>query len=294
MQKKAIDKYELITDKLVALMQRGVKPWQKTWKGAGYGNAITGHNYQGINPLIAAIDCLNYDYSSPLFIGYGQAQQHGWKIRKGSKATWLIWAGSSTKESVDEETGETETRHYRGFKWLNVFNLDCLDDSESDKPISAVIRERGFGANPEPRIDQAEALISAQNAVVKFGGDVACYSSQADRIQMPKFEDFTGAEAYYSTHIHELCHWTGHSSRLDRELGNNFRSHAYAFEELIAEIGAAFVCNELGMSSQLENHASYLESWIKCLKNDKKAFIDAGFKAQKAADFLLSKARMIA
>jgi antirestriction protein ArdC len=294
MKKKAsIDKFQLLTDKLLTLMEQGVKPWEKPWHSAGYGNAITGHQYQGTNPLLAAIDCLIHDYSSPLFIGFAQAKEQGWQIRKGSKATWLLWGGTACKEVTNEDTGETEKRYFNSFRWLNVFNLDCVDDSESDRKIADVVQAKGSGTtNAEPRLEDAEALITAQNAVVKFGGNMACYSSSADKIQMPRYEDFTGAEAYYATFIHELSHWTGHPSRLDRKLGNKFGSQAYAYEELIAELSAAFVCNELGMNSELENHASYLDNWLQVLRSDKKAFIKAAGQAQKAAGLLLTNAEM--
>jgi len=290
---QASDKFQLLTDKLLKLIEQGVKPWEKPWHSVGYGNAITGHQYQGSNPLLAAIDCLINNYSSPLFVGFSQAKGQGWKIRKGSAATWLLWGGTVCKEVTNEDTGETEKRYFNSFQWLNVFNLDCVDDSESDRKIVDVVKLKGLGdTNAKPRLKGAEALIAAQNAVVKFGGDMACYSSSADKIQMPRYEDFTGAEAYYATFIHELSHWTGHPSRLDRKLGNQFGSQAYAFEELIAELSAAFVCNELGMNSALQNHASYLDHWLKILKSDKKAFLKAAGQAQKAASLLLTNAGM--
>jgi len=294
-KKQPIDKFQLVTDKLIELIEDGVKPWEKPWHSTGYGNAITGHQYRGMNPLLAAIDCLVNGYKSPLFMGFAQAQAHGWKIRKGCKATWIVWGGTACKETTDEQTGETVKRFYRSFKWLNVYNLDCIDDTETDLKKSDVIKfEKLGGGNVEPRITDAEALITAQRADVQFGGDRACYSSALDKIQMPKYEDFTAAEPYYATFIHELIHRTGHPSRLDRKLGNKFGSQAYAFEELIAELGAAFVCNELGMSGELENHASYLDDWLKVLKSDKKAFMDAASSAQKAANLLLENAGMVA
>jgi len=298
MAKKAktqpLDKFQLITDKLIDLIEQGVKPWEKPWHSAGYGNAITGHQYRGTNPLLAAIDCLSNGYESPLFLGFSQAQAHGWKIRKGCKATWILWGGTTSKETTDEQTGETTKQFYRAFKWLNVYNLDCIDDSEADNKKADVIKVAKLGGgNTAPRIADPEALIAAQNAEVKFGGDYACYSSSLDKIQMPKYEDFTGAEPYYATLIHELIHRTGHPSRLDRKLGNKFGSQAYAFEELIAEVGAAFVCNELGITCEIENHASYLEGWLKVLKSDNQAFMKAVSAAQKAASLLIENAGMI-
>lgn len=292
---QSTDKFQLLTDKILTLMESGTTPWIKPWHSTPYANAITGHCYRGMNPLIATIDMMIYDYQTPLFVGFRQAKDMNWKIIKGSKATWLLWGGKSSKEVVDEETGEVKKQFFNSFKWLNVFNLDCVDDGEAQIKKEHYLKKNHIGGNnTEPRLDLAEQFIAAQNAEVKFGGDMACYSSSLDTIKMPNYADFTGAEAYYATFAHELSHWSGHSSRLDRKLGNKFGSQAYAFEELIAELSAAFICNELAIASRIENHASYLASWIKILRSDSKAFLQAASQAQKASKYLLSNAGMLA
>lgn len=292
---QATDKFQLLTDKILTLMEAGKTPWVKPWHSTPYANAITGHQYRGMNPLIATADVMLNDYQSTLFVGFSQAKALNWKITKGSKATCLVWGGRACKEVADEATGEVSQKFFNAFKWLSVFNLDCIDDSEADtKKEHYLAKYRKGGSNTEPRLEMAEEFIKAQNATVRFGGDMACYSSSQDKIQMPNYGDFTSAEAYYSTFAHELSHWTGHSTRLGRQLGNKFGSQAYAFEELIAELSAAFICNELAMTSQLENHASYLSNWIEILKSDKKAFLQAASQAQKASKFLLSNAGMLA
>lgn len=293
-KEKATDKFQLLTDKILTLMESGSTPWIKPWHSTPYANAVTGHCYRGMNPLIATIDMMIYGYQTPLFVGFGQAKNLNWKIIKGSKATWILWGGRASKEVKDEETGEVKKQFFSSFKWLNVFNLDCIDDSEAEiKKEHYITKHRIGGINTEPRLDLAEEFIVAQKAKVEFGGDMACYASDLDRIRMPHYSDFTSAEAYYATFAHELSHWSGHSSRLDRKLGNKFGSQAYAFEELIAELSAAFICNELSITGQIENHASYLAHWIKILKSDNKAFLQAASQAQKASKYLLDNAGML-
>ncbi len=292
-KKEACDKFQLLADKLLTLMQEGTLPWRKPWHTTPYCNAISGHRYQGINPLIAQIDVLVNGYSSPLFAGFAQAGEKNWKIKKGSKATWLRWGGTVCKE-VENELGEVSEEFFRSFKWLQVFNLDCFDDSESTTKIADVISRFRGKENPGNRMDEAEQLIAAQNADVTFGGDRACYSPTLDTIKMPHFQKFSTPEMYYATFIHELIHRTGHSSRLDRELSGRFGTQAYAFEELVAELGAAFTCSQLGIVPALEHHASYLENWIEIIQDDNRAFFRATALAQKAANLLLENAGLIA
>lgn len=292
-QRRAVDKFQLLTDKLLALMEAGSTPWQKPWHSTPYSNAVSGHQYRGINPLLAAADVMLNDYQTPLFVGFSQAKELGWKVRKGSKATWLLWGGTSAKDVTDETTGETKKQFFSAFKWLNVFNLDCIDDSEAETKVSSFIHSSSPNRNLDPRLEDAERFIKAQSAQVSFGGDVACYVPSLDKIKLPKYDDFTSAIAYYSTFAHELSHWTAHPTRLNRPLKAKFGSQAYAYEELIAEISAAFICNELGMEMQLEHHASYLAHWIQILKSDNRAFIRAATQAQQASRYLLTNAGLM-
>jgi antirestriction protein ArdC len=287
------DKRGLVTDKIITLIKQGTCPWQKPWHSIPYGNLITKHNYQGLNPLLCSLDLMLYKWETPLFVSFYQAKQKGWAIKKGSKATWLRWGSTFSVEVEDSETGETRQESRNAGKWHNVFNIACLDDSEADGKIADYLNQHEIdGNNTEPRIEEAEKLIAKQNAAVSFGGDRACYSPQQDKIQMPRYDDFSGAEAYYATYFHELTHWTGHPTRLDRlepeeNVVKTYSSSTYAFEELVAELGAAFISNQLEITSQVENHASYLDSWLHLLKGDKKAFFKAVQKAQKATQFLM-------
>jgi antirestriction protein ArdC len=258
------DKFQLITDKLIALIEQGVKPWQKPWHSTPYQNLITGHAYRGFNPVLIAIDCMANQYNEPFFVGFHQAQQYNWKIKKGAKSTWIRWGGTGKKQVIDPETQETKEEVYQAIKWQNVFHCSYIDDSEGTVSVSKTIAQvtPQIKNNEAPRKESAETLIARHNPNTFFGSNVACYSSKLDRISMPNYEHFSSREAYYGTYLHELTHWTGHQSRCNRPLGNSFGSAAYAFEELIAEIGAAIVTNQIGIDSQLENHASYLSCWL--------------------------------
>ena len=287
------DKYQVIADKLLELMQAGTVPWRKPWSTIPYMNASSGHRYSGVNPLLLEFDIMLRGYSSPLFVGFQQAADKGWKIRKGSKATGLVVCKPSIKEQEDPETGEIEEtfRIYR--TWQNVFNLDCVDDSEADLKVEDVIARYSHEPNTSARIDDAERLIDAQESEIIFGGNRACYVPNWDRIHLPKYSSFSSAEAYYATAIHELIHQTGHASRLSRDLSGAKGTPKYAFEELVADMGAAFVCGTLGIQPDLEHHASYLDHWMSLIQDDNQAFFKAFKLAKAAADLLLANAGLL-
>lgn len=288
-KQQAADKFQLVTDKILTLMEQGVSPWQKPWSSIGYGNAVTGHKYRGINPLLAAVDTLVNGYTSPLFVGFAQAKELGWVVKKGSKSTWLFWGGTMYRETENED-GTTDKQFFSAVKWLNVFNLDCIDDSQSDRKVEDFKVARGGNSLVVPRITDAESLIDAQNAAIVYGGSEACYSPQVDKILMPAYEDFSSRDGFYATVIHELSHWTGHRDRLNRDQSGKFGTVSYAKEELIAELSAAFICDGLGIESQIEHHASYLANWMKLLRDDNRAFFTAAKHARKAANLILSNA----
>ena len=289
-QQKAADKCQLITDELLALLAQETLPWRRPWQKTPYANALSGHCYRGMNPLIAQISVMARGYSTTLFAGFNQAKDAGWQMKKGSKATYIRAAGQAVKTEENKDGEEVEKR-IRFVKWLPVFSLDCFTDSEDSKLRIADVAAQYVGEpNTAPRIDDAEAFVAAQQADISFGGDRAFYRPSSDGIQMPDYARFSSAEAYYATSFHELIHWTGHESRLSRDLKNRFGTADYAFEELVAEIGAAIVCGHLGLTPQLENHANYIKDWQKKLGEDKQAFFRAASLAQSAADLLLSNA----
>jgi antirestriction protein ArdC len=284
---QAQDKYQLITDKLLTLMENGTLPWQKPWFGNPPRNLIGGNPYQGSNPLLLTVQMLADDHQDPLFVGFHQAKDKGWQLRKGSKASWILFAGTASKE-VENDQGEKQESRYRIHKWHAVYNIACLDDGDGGRQIGEW-REKyqpKETLSESERVAQAEAFITGTGAKIKHKGDVACYSPAADRINLPFFTTFTSSEAYYATALHEITHWTGHPSRLNRDLKGRYGSQSYAYEELIAELGSALLCNDIGIQPQLEHHASYLDGWLSLLKEDAKAFLKAATAASRATTFL--------
>lgn len=288
--KKATDKYKLVADQLLSLLESGTKPWTRGWTKTPYCNAATGHRYAGLNPVLAEMSLMSAGYATTLFVGFQQAKEMGLTMTKGSKATWLRVGGCGKTEEVDPKTEEKKEKFYRFGTWVSVYNLDCFTDEAAKVKIPELVARYQVEPNTAPRIDAAEQLIAAQQAKVVVGGNRAGYAPGRDQIHMPPYEHFSSSEAYYATLIHELSHRTGHQSRLSRDLSGKFGTPKYAFEELVADMSAAFVCSELNLSSDLENHASYLDHWMRIIQQDNKAFFRAYGLAQAAADSLLETA----
>lgn len=272
------------------LLQQGTVPWSRGWATTPYCNAHSGHRYSGLNPVLAEVSVMTRGYESTLFLGFNQAKEMGLKMAKGSKATWLRLGGTGKIEEVDLKTGEPKEKYYRFSKWIAVYNLDCFTDEDAPVKCAELIERYRGKENTSPRIADAESLIAAQQAEITFGGNRACYSPREDRIHLPTYESFSTPEAYYATAIHELSHRTGHKSRLARDLTSRKGSPGYAFEELVADMSAAFVCSVLGIQPDLEHHASYLANWMELIADDKQAFFQASSLAQAAADLLLENA----
>ncbi|MCA2710385.1 MAG: DUF1738 domain-containing protein [Microcystis sp. M015S2] len=279
------DKFQIVSDRLMQLLENGVKPWVKPWKAVGYQNLITGHEYTGINPLLCAIDCMAQNYEQPYFLTFNQAKENGWTIKKGSESTWIRWGGSYAVE-IENDQGETVREFRNSAKWFNVFNVACVEDKNADIKIAHFSKPEPIGR--EHTTDPImQKFLNSQEATISHGGDRAFYSPERDEIRLPELSSFQSLAGYYGTAIHELAHWTGHKTRLNRDLSGDFGSQSYAFEELIAEIAAAFVLNEFNYTGELEHHANYLGSWLKALKNDNKYFFKAAGMATKASLFLL-------
>jgi antirestriction protein ArdC len=291
---KKTDTYELITKKLVALIQQGTIPWRKPWYNVPFANIVSGHRYRGNNPLFLNIFVLENDWEKPLFATFKQAEEKKWLIKKGSKASYILSAGTS-KKTVFDENGEEKDAFYNYYKWFPVFNVAQMDDSESSEKIEGLEEKLGFtqSQNSNPKIEEAERFVNAQNAVIKTSLDGAAYYPQSDFIGMPHLDTFRSSESYYSVLLHELAHWTGHESRLNRKSSTNKNSSSYAYEELIAELSSVFLTNDLCIDYQLENHASYLESWLKHLEGDFKYFFQATKDANRAVKFLKKNAGVI-
>lgn len=285
------DVYTKVTDRIIADLEKGVRPWMKPWSSDNTQGRITlplRHNgipYRGINILMlwgAAVEC---GYGSPTWMSYRQAQELGGQVRKGERGSLSVYANTLNKTETNEE-GEEEERSIPYMKGYTVFNVEQIDGLPSR-----------YYAQPEPitfpiaqRIEQADRFFAATGATIRHGGNSAYYSPQSDHIQMPPFEAFRDAESHAATFAHELTHWTKHPTRLNRDLGRKtWGDEGYAREELVAEMGAAFLCVDLCITPEVrEDHAAYIAHWLKVLKNDKRAIFSAAAQAQKAVDYLQS------
>lgn len=275
-----------ITNRIIGLMEAGVKSggklWTNTVKSWGANglpfNAATGREYSGINTVVLWMAKEANGYSSNAWATFKQIQAKGWKLRKGSKGEAIIFWNILERE--DKDTGDIKKiPMMRGYY---VFNADCIEGAIlPEQPVLTV----------EDKYTYIDNIIAAHNICIHYKGNEAFYSPGADTITLPAKDAFITENNFYHTALHEMAHWTGHSSRLDRiKYGARFGSAAYAFEELTAELSSAFSMGMLGLGeSEMEFHASYLKSWIKVLKNDKGFIFKAASKAQSATNYLLAK-----
>jgi antirestriction protein ArdC len=284
------DLYARVTAKIVADLERGVRPWAKPWSTAQAGVHISrplranGQPYRGVNVLLLWAEADARGYRASIWMTYKQAAALGGQVRRGEHGTLVVYADRFTKTETTEDGSETE-RAIAFLKGYTVFNVEQIDG------LPAVYRQNV--APPSPALPEvlpaAEAFFAATGATVRHGGDRAFYAPAPDAIQMPPRAAFRDAESYAATLAHELTHWTGHESRLARSFGARFGNEAYAVEELVAELGAAFLCADLGLTlDPREDHAAYLASWLQVLKADSRAIFTAASQAQRAADFLHS------
>lgn len=281
---KSAELFDKIAAGLIAKMESGVRPWAKPWTSRPGSmtlphNLASGKAYRGANVFWLWLAQEAAGYESAAWLTYKQAADMGGNVRKGEKGTAVFFWSKFERE--DKATGEKKSGMFA--KAYTVFNVAQCEGIELPAP-----------AEPAPegeRMAAAEALIAATGARIQHGGDRAFYVPSRDYIQLPAFADFVNADAYYSTAFHEIGHWTGHESRLNREYGKRFGDDAYAFEELVAELTAAFVCGSQGFASvERDDHAAYLANWIRVLRNDSGAFVTAASAAQKAADYILASA----
>ena len=285
------DIYEKVTNQIVASLEQGVRPWVRPWSAGNAEGRIVlprrgnGVPYRGINILMLWGASFDGGYASPFWLTYKQAQEKGAQVRKGEKGSTVVFASSMTRTETGEG-GEESERSIPFLKGYTVFNVEQIDGVEDHYPPQ-------LDSPPLPefeRIERADSFVAATGAVIRHGGNRAFYQPATDTVQMPPCQAFRDPIAYYGTLIHELTHWTGHESRLDRQFGKRFADKAYAFEELVAELGAAFVSAELGLTPEpREDHAAYLGHWLDVLKADKRAIFTAASQAQRAADYLAQR-----
>jgi len=280
------DIYEQVTDRIIQELEAGRVPWVKPWDSGAAGgmptNAHTGNEYSGVNVLLLWLAGAEGGRASNQWMTFKQAKALGGCVRKGEKGTTVVYASQFTpkdEKARAEQTGEA-ARTVGFLKRYTVFNIEQVDGLPA--PASAPDAPR-----IERQLNQrAEALIAATGADFRIGGSGAFYAPGADFIQMPEQVCFYDQANFYGVCLHELSHWTGHKSRLDRQYKTTHGSKDYAREELVAEMSAAFLCARLEIETTLR-HADYLASWLKVLKEDKRAIFKAASMATKAANFIM-------
>jgi antirestriction protein ArdC len=282
------DIYQRVTDRIVADLEQGIRPWAKPWnaghRAGGFGLPLR-HNgvaYRGINILLLWGAAMEGGYAAPTWMTYRQAQELGGQVRRGEKGSLIVFADRITRTEQDEagKDVEREIPFMKGYTVFNVEQIDGLPAQYHPKP-----------ADPLPeaeRLLRADGFIAATGADIRHGGEMAFYAPTSDSVRLPPFETFRDKESYYATALHELTHWTGHRSRLARDFGGQrFGDEGYAREELVAELGSAFLCVDLGITPAIrDDHTAYIGNWLKALKGDKRAIFQAAAHAQRAADYL--------
>ncbi|MHB1914962.1 MAG: ArdC family protein [Acidiferrobacteraceae bacterium] len=277
------DLHQQITDRIIEAMEQAQGTGKRLWDSQPSLplNFTTGKPYQGINTLILWAASLKHGYTSPYWLTYRQAQDRGGQVRQGAHGETCVFY-KPWEQQETTAAGETEIKRGAVLKSFRLFNLDQIDGIEAP----ATEARPAFVA-----LQGAERILSASSARVEIGGTQAFYRPATDTIHLPERDRFTSPEAFYSVALHEMTHSTGHHSRLDRTFGERFGDDAYAFEELVAELGSAFLNAELGIiGATLENHADYLASWIKVLKQDKRAILTAAAQAAKAHGYIKGRA----
>ena len=287
--------YQIVTDRIVALLEAGVVPWKASWVRQGYQppqSLITRKPYRGINHLLLGVIAHVQGYSSPYWLTYRQANELGGHVRKGEKGCpcffWKIYDGKDSAEG-EAPNGDVATNGKKRFvaRYYTVFSLD---QCEGITPPPA----------PEAPLPDFEPVAACERIVSGYHGPTIdqgnydpCYLPLLDRVRVPVPKWFHSPDDYYATLFHELGHSTGHPSRLGRfptEPGAPFASREYSKEELVAELTSAFLCAEAGIASgNMSDQAAYIAGWLHALKNDNRLVVMAAAQAEKAADFLLGR-----
>jgi antirestriction protein ArdC len=279
--------YDRVTDAIIADLDRGIRPWMKPWNAGPLAGPVSrplrhaGEPYRGINVLLLWAEASARGYVTPTWMTFRQALELGAHVRKGEHGATVVYANSISRTETDER-GEDHDRSIPFLKAYTVFNVEQIEGL----PERFLSPPPKLG--PDQRIAAAEVFFGRTGAEVRHGGAEAYFSVRSDHIQMPLFECFDDPEAYYASLAHEAVHWTGHPRRLDRDLLSNAAGTAgYAHEELVAELGSAFLCADLDLALEpRDDHAPYLAVWLDVLGRDRRAIFTAAAKAQRACEFL--------
>ena len=281
--------YEEITAKIIGELEEGHVPWVRPWRSDGSGtgvamprNATTSRPYSGINILLLWDAAIEGGHSTQAWLTFRQARALGGHVRKGERGTTIVYADRFVPKD-ERERARRDGNDARAIPFLTrfaVFNVDQCEEMPDELTAAA------------PAVDQdlilprAKELIEATNADIRIGGDRAYYEIRSDHIRVPPPQAFFEPIDWHRTALHELGHWSGARHRLARDLSGSFGSKKYAFEELVAEMSAAFACATLGIDPTVR-HADYIGSWLEVMKEDNRAIVRAASLASKASDYLL-------
>jgi antirestriction protein ArdC len=279
--------YQEITDKIIAQIEAGILPWAQPWAGGPAlsmpVNATTHRSYSGINILLLWDALFQRGFDRNRWLTFKQALSVGGNVRKGEHGTTVVFADRFTPKGEQEAPSgkEGEARSIPFLKRFTVFNIAQCEGLPAEMTATPAPVSHRFP------IESAELLIQASGAVFQRGGEQAYYHTGGDYIRVPEQDSFFEPINFYRTALHELTHWSGAKHRLDRDFSKRFGDEAYAREELVAEMGSAFLCATLGITPTVR-HADYIGNWLTVLKNDARAIISAASHASKASDYLLA------
>lgn len=275
--------YERVTETILAELEKGVAPWVKPWVAGAHPtlpyNAISQRRYSGVNVFLLWESALVAGYRHPAWITFRQTHSLGGHVKKGEHATYIVYASTYTKQVRDPVNGDETEERIPFLKFYAVFNIE---------QTAGLAARLYFVPDPKPvaeAILEVESFLTRIGADVRHGGNCAYYRPALDAIQLPEPEYFESTAHYYATSLHEHAHWTGHETRLKRDLKGRFGEEAYAAEELVAEFAAAYLCAVLAIPGKLR-HAEYIGSWAALLRKDKKAIFTAAARATEAARYL--------
>lgn len=285
---------EEITARMIGALEKGTAPWQKPWTAEDAPrNAVTGRRYNGVNALyLGFLGMAKFGGNDPRWLTFAQAKEKGWHVKKGEHGARVIFWGDCVKPVEDKDgkpildkDGNPKMKTVTVAKVFTVFHASQVEG------IPAYIAPEG---DKIASIEVAERIMADSGADIRYGGNRAFFSPDDDFIALPRRELFGNAANFYATALHELAHWTGHKSRLARDLSGSKGTAKYAREELIAEMTAVFLSIETGIPQtpeHFENHAAYVASWVHLLKSEPDALFKAASAASKAAEYLLKAER---
>lgn len=287
--------YQEITDRIIEALQAGVIPWARPWDAARYGehrNALTSRPYRGLNVMLLNLVAMTKGFADPRWLTYRNAEKLGGHVKKGETGVgvvfWKFLPAKGQQGQDDDLVSDLDGNERKVIplaRMYTVFNVEQCEDLDLPSLEAA-------GAYEDTENPEAEMILSLP--AMKHGGGRAYYSKAHDFIALPIREAFENLHFYYSSAYHEIMHWTGHPARLNRQFGKRFGDRDYAFEELVAEIGAAFLGASTGIPFEEMRHLGYIDSWLRILAEDNRAIFTAAAKAQTAADFVLDKVGLVA